>query len=362
MISYLKKSLLLSILVLCGLLIGLNSTLAADTNITSVVIDDISSTEPGATATYQITFTSENTIGNGGGFELKMFPVSDGVIGASSTTVFNFGGSSFASNTVQADATAVNQNKELSVALTSTLSPGTYTFTIQNAANTLTEGQYALGLSSAINASDSQFTVTDSFTITTDPCSSIVTETLDGVDAIGFGTSINVSRGEYTSTDVVLYTLAYATSQAAIDDDTAETVDMTTNSSVILQDLEFSTTYYVQVRALDANNCVVASSTVNADTDVQAISSQRYQQPTVRKIRKRSALVKWSGDAIVSSYKMQLWKGKKKIKTFKQLTEKRKLITKKYLKPNTRYEVRVKAMFVSNETSRWSKFKKFQTK
>jgi len=203
--------------------------------------------------------------------------------------------------------------------------------------------------------------MSDSFTIAEDPCAAIETAELNGVDATVFGTNVDMERGTYTDSAVGSYSLAYATSQTAIDNDTAETEDMTDDASSIVSGLSAKTEYFFQVRALSSDNCVLAQDTVTATTK-RKLSNTRQAQPIVKKIKKRRALVKWTGNTYIDRYTLQLWKGNKKKHVFTGITVKKKQLKKKFLKSAKKYKVRVRAIYVTGEKSDWSKYRKLTTK
>lgn len=338
------------------------TTLASDSHIPAVVVDTISSQAPGASANYTIRFSTEFGIAAGGSMLVRVFPVdSAGALGDSTASGFDFSSTTFSSETIIGSGSAVGAGTEYSISFPSSVPSGEQSFTLSNIVNSATEGDYALGLSVTMNPTANDFTTSDSFAITADPCASIITTEFTEITATAFGTNAIITRSDAVSDAAVSYALVYATSQEAIDTDTATTADMTTVATTTVQDLLAKTLYYFQVRALDSNNCVLEQTTVTATTE-KTLSGQRYSKPRVKKIKRTSALVKWSGDDFVETYDMQLWSKNKLKKTFKNLIKLQKALDKKFLNPTTKYEVRVRANYTTGETTRWSKNFLFTTK
>lgn len=336
--------------------------LASDSHIPAVSLTEISNQTPSASADYSVTFSTDFGIGAGGGMVIRFFPIDDaGTLGDSSTAGFDFSATTFTSSTITATGTAVSGGTEYSLNFTNSVPAGEQSFTLSGIENSATEASYVMGLSVTMNPTSADFTTSDNFEIATDPCSGIVTTELATLTADPFGTNVLVMRSDAVNGTASTYTLAYATSQEAIDNDTATSVDMTTATTATVQTLDPKTLYYVQVRALDSNNCVLEQSVVTATTE-KTLATQRYVKPTVKKIAKQSAVVKWTSDDYVSSYDLQLWSKNKLRKTFKNLTVLKRSLGKDVLKPGKTYQVRVRATYDTAETTRWSKFSEFTTK
>lgn len=353
------RYLLLSLVLALGIGAVPTLTQATDLNISTVTINSISAITPSTTADYSVTFDVAFGILF---LNVRFYPVAtDDTLGDSALSGFDFSSTTYSSDTLPSGTTLVlNDNSEFSIAFDSLITTGTYTITLHDVQNTATAGNYKMGLTTTINATDADFVKSDAFAITTDSCVDITTTELADVTATSFGTNVSVTRGDSTTTPTS-YTLAYARTQAAIDDNTASTVDMTAVTSAIVEQLSSETAYIFQVSALDANNCVLARTSVSATTK-RAISKQRYVKPTVNKITKRTAVAHWVANDFVDSYDLQLWSKTKLLKRFNNLTALKKTLTKRYLKSGKTYKVRVRADYTTEETTRWSKFKQFTTK
>ncbi len=330
---------------------------AADTRVTSISVDTLSDQTPGVSANYTVSFHTTESLDS---INLRFFPVTDGTVGSSTSAGFSFANTTVSSDDFTATGISVSNDTEYTVMFSSTLASGDYTFTLNSVTNSSTEGDYTLGGSTAFNATDSDFTTADPFLISTDPCITITTVELADITATSFGTNASVTRGESDPVGTT-YTLAYATSQEEIDNDTASTTAMTTITETVVEDLTAQTLYYFQVSALDVNNCVLARTSVSATTE-RAIADKRYTKPTVNKITKRTAVVHWQDKDYVDSYDLQLWSKTKLLKRFNNLSTLKKALTKRYLKSGKTYKVRVRADYTTEETTRWSKFTKFSTK
>lgn len=331
-------------------------TQATDTRVTSITVDAISDQTPGSASNYTVSFTTVESLSF---ISLRYFPVTDGAVGSSSAAGFSFANATVGSDDFSGTGISVSDGIEYTVMFSSTLPSGDYTFTLSSITNSSTESDYTLGGSTAFNAVDGDYTTATPFTISSDPCVAVTTVELADVAATTFGTNAVITRGE-SETIATSYQLAYATTQTAIDNDTATTVDMTTETSIIIEELVAKTLYYFQVSALDANNCVLARTSVSATTQ-RAIAKQRYAKPTVNKITKRTAVAHWVADDFVDTYDLQLWSKTKLLKRFNNLTALKKALTKKQLQSDKLYKVRVRADYSTDETTRWSKFKQFTT-
>lgn len=333
----------------------------SDDNISNVIVDSISDTTPGATADYQITFTHQFPLNDGGGMTIRMFPMTDGIVGASGSTGFDFTNTTFSSATLGGEGTSVTSGAEYSITFSETEAPSTHTFTLSNVTNTSTESDYAIGLSVTFNAQDEDHTTSDSFAIFSDPCEGIETTELTGSSVATFGTNAIISRGSVDG-ESNTYSLAYATSQEDIDTDVASTVDITSGSEYVVTDLLPETLYYFRTRATDTNNCVLAQTSLTGTTET-VIADTAYTKPTVTRIKRRSAKVRWIAEPYVDSYTLQVWSPKKRLKTFRNITTTSKVLTKKHLRAGKKYKVRVRAYYEETaEKTDWSEFKRFRTK
>ncbi|MBI4407013.1 MAG: hypothetical protein HY565_00750 [Candidatus Kerfeldbacteria bacterium] len=349
---------LIGAIILFGVSFNPVATQASDSNISFVTVDDISNAAPSVQADYTLTF---DVAFGATWIYIRVYPIADdGTVGDSTLSGFNFASTTITSDSLPSGTTVtLSAGTELMITLNSTVSTGTYSITLHDVQNSATEGNYKIGMASMVTTTDDDFTKSDAFSIITDPCSTITTVELTDVAASSFGTNASVTRGE-SDTAATSYLLAYATSQTDIDNDTASTVDMTTITETIVEDLTAQTLYYFQVSALDANNCVLARTSVSATTE-RAITDRRYTKPTVNKITKRTAVAHWIADDFVDTYDVQLWSKTKLLKRFNNLTTLKKTLTKKYLQSGKTYKVRVRADYTTEETTRWSKFKKFTT-
>ncbi len=359
--TYMMKKFSLYISVLTAFILVPHFVLGADSNISNVIVDSISDTTPGASASYQITFSHQFTLNDEGGMTIRVFPVVDGIVGSSGSTGFDFTNTTFSSDDINGEGSAVAGGTEYSISFSENEDPATQTITLNNITNSGVEGDYVIGLSVTLNAEDEDHSTSESFTIFTDPCEGIETVTLNDSSIATFGTNAIITRGSIED-ESAIYSLSYATSQADIDTDIATTIDTTLNSEYILSNLLPETLYYFQTRATDTNNCVLAQTTLTGTTET-IIANTPYTKPTTSNVKRRSAKVDWVTTPYVDSYTLQLWSTKKRLKTFRNITSTNKMITKKYLRAGRKYRVRVRGYYEeTQEKTAWSEFKRFKTK
>lgn len=102
------------------------------------------------------------------------------------------------------------------------------------------------------------------------------------------------------------------------------------------------------------------TSTIANETTTTLRSPKKPINLKAKKRKKRKATLQWKRRNAASYYKLQLKKKKKKIKTFRNVTSRKKKVGRLYLKPGKTYRFRVKACN-SAGCSRWSDYKKFKT-
>ncbi|EKD78225.1 MAG: lipoprotein [uncultured bacterium] len=77
--------------------------------------------------------------------------------------------------------------------------------------------------------------------------------------------------------------------------------------------------------------------------------------------KSRRATIHWPATLDATSYNVQLWHNDERVKTFRNLTVRKKKITKKYLQANQDYQFRVQGC-TAGTCGDWSEFKTFRTK
>lgn len=320
-----------------------------------VTLDSVSDTNPDAITSYSGTITTADTISTGAKIRL-LFVTND--LG---TTDYYLGGAVFTASGIDGKSSVVsntNGDSIFQIELKTDLAAGTYSFDFDAVENASTEGDYAL-LSTSVGGSTGEYAISNAITLVSNPCVYVTITDLTDVTADAFGTNIAVDRGTVES--VVSYQVRSALSSSDIT--TATPVDFNTDTEYIISNLAENSDYTVLVEALDVNSCVAANATVTATTE-DTIAETNYSEPTLESgsLKKRSVQIRWTSDAFVSSYRLQLWRGSHKLKTFKNITTNKKRLTKKYLKSGKKYKVRVRTVYVTAEKTKWSDYLTFTTK
>lgn len=334
---------------------------ADDSRITSITMGTQSDSAAGASADYSLTLVTSSTIASG---ERVTFFVSEQGGGDANSSGFDFSATTFVSPEIMGNGAIVNSNAFYGITLTGDLAAGTYDLQLSGVMNSTTEGSYVWAATSATELGpDSGITFsTDAFTIGSGGGSDEGPGG-DGLTLLAFGTNIAVSWPAYSG--AATYELMISLTEDIVG---ADAVSVGAATSYVYSDLEPNTTYYIAITGFDSNGgqVIVPYQTVSTTT-AAALSSTRYTKPTVpkKKIKATTATVNWTvGDDAdyIDGFWLKLKLKNKTVKTYKNISADAMSKKLKKLKPGKNYSVQLRALYVTDEMTKWSKAVEFKTK
>lgn len=238
------------------------------------------------------------------------------------------------------------------------------------------DGCYILMLStSAVINESADFTYSDFFEIGNGLCFDEQAE-LIAYDVAAFGTNIGLSwEAQDDGNSGYYYKYTTIESDLSVDGPPPDTLigTFTNNTSAVIQGLEENTTYYGNVSSVDEDNLPISGSETFTVTTGTEIAEQVFNKPKIKDKKKRTYNVNWKTwkDSLadneldyVENLILQI-KNKNKtkvIKKFKELSaaNNSKKIAKKYTQQNKIYWVRIKAKYITDETTKYSKWVKVE--
>lgn len=334
---------------------------AADTNISSVVIDE-EGLEAGDTVAFDVTFTpstlltnetisvyfqevnANNPLNSGFDFsEASYFSGSDALENGTGSTIFNGIGYSIEMATdvelLAAESTIMFDDVQL----------------------TDTEGCYRVYVTTEAAGENTSATGSNTFSIGEGYCD------LENVETDTYGINAVISWDAFDGASS--YNVYYSTSIADFEDEVADSVEVEGTSTTI-GSLAPQTEYYFMIGVIDDNGVELFQAGEYTATTYKKRSTRKMAKPTVNEdtLKKRKATVtinKQGDEEYVTKYIIQLRTRKgKKINTFKNVSRDAttKLITRTHLRQGRRYKVRVRAVYFDGVKTRFSRYTPFMTK
>ncbi|PIW37338.1 MAG: hypothetical protein COW24_00770 [Candidatus Kerfeldbacteria bacterium CG15_BIG_FIL_POST_REV_8_21_14_020_45_12] len=338
-----------------------------DASISSAEITTPGSSTAGANASYTIGITPTTTFEDGDTVTMFAQEYPDG---SPLTSGFDFT-DTYALSAGCGDVTgsAASVNSGAGVSFTFGASHASQCIIgLGDVVNSATSGCYTFIFTTDASPSEgSDYTsISEPFAIGSGSCDAESDVALLDVAATVFGENIGI---EWEPVDgASSYSVIYSTiSEDDAADPTSETnvVSSTTDTFKTLE-LEPSTTYYWLVDAFDeTGETVVAASATEETATTESISSQKASRPKILKKQRKSKklTIKWDAPAAiayVSKYKMQVYKKSaskwKKIRTYKSIDSSKVKKVAKKLKSSTKYKIRMKVVYDTEDVSAWSKY------
>lgn len=338
-----------------------------DENVTAVPIVNITDDSAGASTSYAIGLTLADTDAT-----TFTFLIGDSVSGDPSTSGFDWSSVSFGPAVGVAGEGSVLEKDGTSYGYTVTVTSLTSTspqFGFSNLVNTDTAGCYSVIVTTDPPVEGARLTESEPFTIGDGSCDETEESvSTDPLSAVAVGDHLAVSWDAYTDDETLAsYRVGYS-----LNEDLSEStyVDLATTETSYVFDLDTATTYYLNIHGLDSNGdfVLIPYESVTATTGAKTLSKTRYAQPTVKKIGKKKATVKWEASVaaeFVRKFKVEVLTRKgKRVALYKNVSADvlKKVVTG--LTSNKKYDARVKAVYDVNGTNtagKWSKVKGFTT-
>lgn len=338
-----------------GLMVFPAATFAVDDTYISSVEVELASTEPSATTTAVFTIEAASEIPSSEVITVTTFL--ENLSGNPFTTGFGFGGVAFSSDTLSGTYTSSEGGEVGYITLSQALSAGTHSFTLSSFVNTATEGSYEFFLTTESFGPSVAGTQSNTFEIAVCETGGEVT----GVSKAPFGNNIYVTWDAFTG--ATSYTVQWSTTEDFADYD--EAIDVT-ETAYTIENLTKATKYYVKVLAnTDDCDAVATTTTISGKTKARVASKILYPKPRLgKKIQDTEATVKWKNmSPAIASFTLKLVNAKGKVvTTVKDIPS--TTLSHKFteLNPSTMYRVRIRATYVNDETSKFSRFTRFVTK
>lgn len=339
-----------------------------DANVTSVVSVEMVDDTAGATSNYAIGLSLADIDATSFSFLIQ-----DARTGDPTAAGFNWHGVSFGPSTGVEGTGSVLEKDGLSYGYTVTVTSLTSTspqFGFSNLVNSSTAGCYVLIVTTENPPTgESNFTESTSFTIGDASCDEIEETVPTGsISAVSVGDHVAVSWDAYTEDETLAtYRVGYS-----LNEDLSEStfVNLATTETSYMFDLAKETTYYINIYGLDNDGGAVhiPYDIATVTTGAKTLAKTRYAKPTVKKIGKKKATVKWEASAaaeFVTKFKVEvLTKKGKQVAIYKNVSADvlKKVVTG--LTSNKKYDARVKAVYDVNGTNtagKWSRTKAFMT-
>lgn len=317
------------------------------------------STEKGAMVDYVFTMETTETLLAGATFSV-FFTATDVV---PQSIGYNFQATTFSSGTILGTAQAIAEYNYafLTVTLSSELAPGSYSFTLGGVANPNADVSMYPTITSEMLAESNRYTVAEN-SITIGTGSTQVSGCQDvgeisGLEVKVFGTNASLSWDAYE--EAVFYTLNWTTEEGEL---SGETVRGITDTNYLIEGLDPKTTYTIDLFA-DLATCVGAATATETIQTKKDVTKMLFAKPKVprKKITQKSVLIRWKTSPVLSAITLQLFQGKKELAVYKNIDASDGKVLLKGLHAGTRYAIRMKATYITDETSKYSKKKKFRT-